>query len=163
MRKVPKKLLIFALLSLVILSLVIIFGFQALSSAPLYQQGTEEGHGYKIFSLELPSELQAGTKVDGSISLQLWNKISCPTCVQQLLIIPEWDPTNPVCIYSGVPGTYPGELIKRNFTLELPSTAGRYGIYVFRALQYGCPDAVDFFLSEGGLSVASKVKEIEVS
>jgi hypothetical protein len=102
------------------------------------------GWGYTVSNVVINSgsgTVSGGAPFPVSFDYTIWNDVSCPGCIDQLVV--SMDTTKTYCAYDGIPPLYPGYSttpLPGPFTgsLTAPSVPGVYNVVVHQDLQYDC-------------------------
>jgi len=92
-----------------------------------------------------PQEVRAdpGETVSVAYSGNVWSWPGCPACIDQVVLGVEDEPFP--CVYNGIPGLYPGKTFSGSLSFKAPSTPGTYRMFGIVAMQYTCPDAMQWY------------------
>jgi len=84
-----------------------------------------------------------GETVSVAYSGNVWSWPGCPACIDQVVLGVEDEPFP--CVYNGIPGLYPGKTFSGSLSFKAPSTPGTYRMFGIVAMQYTCPDAMEWY------------------
>ena len=101
--------------------------------------------GAQISNVSIAGQGAAATLVAGSaftldLDFMLWNAISCPRCVTQIVIGIEGEAQE--CIYDNIAEEYPGDGGSASLNLTAPLSPGIYAIRYKHELQSSCAEAL---------------------
>jgi len=80
--------------------------------------------------------VQPGAPVTIDLDYTLWNSSACPGCIAQIVV--GIDQFVGACVYSAVPGGYPGTSGHATFTMTAPGSTGQFHIQWILDHQFGC-------------------------
>ena len=88
-------------------------------------------------------EIEAGGIIEISLDYEIWNRVGCPGCIQQIVVGLEREPL--FCAYDGIPGTHPGVKGSNLLVMTAPTEPGTYVVRWMSTSKYTCNDAKDAY------------------
>jgi hypothetical protein len=85
-----------------------------------------------------------GAMINATAHLQVWSRMGCPNCFQQVVYAVEEDPQG--CLVHTQPDVFPGQTLDPAFAVTAPNIPGVYQVYAIIISEFSCNAARGAYL-----------------